>query len=56
MINAISSIVGEGCKEFDNFELFIATQWITQNIEMTPFKLYKILYVYGWMNGKNNLR
>lgn len=54
MIKAISDLIGGGCKKFNNFDLFVATQWIAQNIEMTPFRLDKILYVHGWMNGKNN--
>jgi len=56
MINAINNIIGEGCRKFNNFELFVATQWISQQINITPFKLDKILYVYGWMNGRNNRR
>lgn len=56
MIKSISDLIGEGCKKFNNFDLFVATQWIAQNIEMTPFRLDKILYVHGWMNGKNNRR
>jgi len=47
MIRAIRNIIGEEDVKFNNFELFVGTQWIAEKIDMTPFKLDKILYIYG---------
>jgi hypothetical protein len=35
------------CSKLSDFESFIVAQWLADKIKMTPFKLDKILYVYG---------
>jgi len=51
LIRSMSEVINRNtCHELSDFESFIVTQWLADNIKMTPFKLDKILYVYGVYN------
>lgn len=48
MIRSMSEVLNiYSCSELSDFESFVVTQWLANKIKMTPFKLDKILYVYG---------
>lgn len=51
MIRSMSEVLNiYSCSKLSDFESFAVTQWIASKIKMTPFKLDKILYVYGVYN------
>lgn len=51
MIRSMSEILNvKDCSKLTDFESFVVTQWLANRIKMTPFKLDKILYVYGVYN------
>ena len=48
MIRSMSEFLDVySCKNLTDFESFVVTQWLANKINMTPFRLDKILYVYG---------
>jgi thermostable 8-oxoguanine DNA glycosylase len=48
MIRSMSDVLNVySCGKLTDFESFVVTQWLADKIKMTPFKLDKILYVYG---------
>ena len=51
MIRSMSEVMNvSNCSKLSDFESFFVTQWLADKIKMTPFKLDKILYVYGVYN------
>lgn len=51
MIRSMSEILKtNNCKELDSFDSFLVAQWLSEKVEMTPFRLDKILYVFGKYN------
>lgn len=48
MIRSMSEVLNvNNCSELTDFESFVVAQWLADKIKITPFKLDKILYVYG---------
>jgi len=51
MIRSMSEVLKtSNCKELNSFESFLVAQWLSEKVEMTPFRMDKILYVFGKYN------